>query len=433
MNIPSDISRRIFVNRIAKGLLGCTVGSRLARAAETGVPIAGNPTADSVIYLFMDGGMSHLDTFDLRPDNPEIQGPLESIRTKIPGTHVTSKLPGLAAQMDKIAQIRSMTHTQGVHGQGKYHVRTGYDMGSRAIAHPGIGSWITKLAPRINEAMPPYIRVGDLGGHPANGFFSASYGPLPISSADAGLQNSALRDGMDTESFKESLDLVSKFDSKFRARHPGVGEVAAYSDLYTEAVRLMASKDLEGFDISKEPKEMRELYGKSGFGQGCLLARRLVERGVRYVEVDLGGWDTHTDNHVGVAGLCGTLDEGLSALLTDLSAKGMLERTLVVLTSEFGRSPNIDQYGGRNHNPFGFTSLLMGGGVNGGAVYGKTEIDGRGVSENPVTVHDFNSTIAHALGVDYSKMETAPGGQLFSIGGKDTAPEHGKPIKALFS
>ena len=350
----------------------------------------------------------------------------------MPGTHVTSKLPGLAAQMDKIAQIRSMTHTQGNHGQGKYHVRTGYDMGSRAIAHPGIGSWVTKLAPRINEAMPPYIRVGDLGGHPSSGFFSASYSPLPISSPDAGLQNSSLRDGMDTESFQESLDLVSKFDSKFRARHAGAGEVAAYSDLYTEAVRLMASKDLDGFDISKEPKEMRELYGKSSFGQGCLLARRLVERGVRYVEVDLGGWDTHTDNHAGVANLCGSLDEGLSALLTDLSAKGMLERTLVVLTSEFGRSPNIDQYGGRNHNPFGFTSLLMGGGVNGGAVYGKTEIDGRGVSENPVTVHDFNATIANALGIDYSKMETAPGGQLFSIAGKDTAPEKGKPIAALF-
>ncbi len=237
---------------------------------------------------------------------------------------------------------------------------------------------------------------------------------------------------MDTETFQESLDLVSKFDSKFRARHSGAGEVAAYSDLYTEAVRLMASKDLDGFDISKESKEMRELYGKSSFGQGCLLARRLVERGVRYVEVDLGGWDTHTDNHVGVARNCASLDEGLSALLTDLSAKGMLERTLVVLTSEFGRSPDIDQYGGRNHNPFGFTSLLMGGGVNGGAVYGKTEIDGRGVSEDPVTVQDFNATIAHAVGVDFSKMETAPGGQLFSVSGKDTAPEKGKPLTALF-
>jgi len=429
---PSEISRRVFVNRIAKGLLGCSVGSRLAHAAENGVKLAGNPTADSVIYLFMDGGMSHLDTFDLRPDNKEIQGPLESMKTKVPGTQVTNKLPGLAAQMDKIAQIRSMTHTQGNHGEGKYHVRSGYDVGSRAVAHPSLGSWITKLAPRINPAMPPFVRVGDLGGHPASGFFSASYGPLPISSPNAGLQNSALLDGMDDESFKESLDLVSKFDSRFRKRHAGAGEVAAYADLYTEAVRLMASEDLEGFDISKEPKEIREAYGKSGFGQGCLLARRLVERGARFVEVDLGGWDTHTDNHAGVASSCGTLDEGLSALLNDLTAKGMLERTLVVLTSEFGRSPKIDQYGGRNHNPFGFTSLLMGGGIVGGAVYGKTETDGRGVSENPVTVQDFNATIAHAVGVNYNAMETAPGGQLFSLAGKATAPIHGKPIAALF-
>lgn len=432
MNFSSDISRRLFVDRMAKGLLGCSIGSRFAHAAENGVKIAGNHKADSVIYLFMDGGMSHLDTFDLRPDNKEIQGPLESIKTKVPGTHVTNKLPGLAAQMDKIAQIRSMTHTQGNHGQGKYHVRSGYDMGSGSIAHPGLGSWITKRAPRINPEMPPYVRVGDLGGHPSNGFFPATFGPLPISSADGGLQNSALLDGMDTESFKESLELVTKFDSKFRTRHIGAGEVAAYSDLYTEAVRLMASKDLVAFDISKEPKEVLEAYGKTSFGQGCLLARRLVEAGSRFVEVDLGGWDTHTDNHVGVARSCTTLDQGLSALLTDLSAKGMLDRTLVVLTSEFGRTPKIDQYGGRGHNPFGFTSLLIGGGVTGGAIYGKTEPDGNGVAENPVTVHDFNSTIAHALGVDYNKMETAPGGQLFSVAGKDTAPTHGKPIVALF-
>lgn len=429
----SDLSRRLFVNRLAQGLLGCSLGSRLSFAAENGVALAGNPTADSVIYLFMDGGMSHLDTFDLRPDNKEMQGPLTSMKTKIPGTHVTDKLPGLAARMDKIAQIRSMTHTQGNHGEGKYHVRTGYDVGSRAVIHPAVGSWVTKLAPRRNPDMPPYVRVGDLGGHPANGFFSASYGPLPISSANAGLQNSALREGMDNESFKESLALVTKFDSRFRARHAGAGAVSSYADLYTEAVRLMSSEDLEGFDISKEPNEIRGAYGKSGFGQGCLLARRLVERGVRFVEVDLGGWDTHTDNHKGVASSCATLDEGLSALLTDLGAKGLLTRTLVVLTTEFGRSPKIDQYGGRNHNPFGFTSLMMGGGTVGGAVYGKTEVDGRGVSENPVTLQDFNATIAKAIGVDYNQMETpAPGGQLFSIAGKDTQPEHGKPIEAIF-
>jgi len=210
----SDLSRRLFIDRIAKSLLGLSVLPRNAFAAAAAT---GKATADHVIYLFMDGGMSHLDTFDLRPDNKEIQGPVTGIKTKIPGIHVTQHLPKLAMQMDKIAQIRSMMHTQGNHGAGTYHVRCGYDQGSRAVAHPALGSWITKLAPRLNPAMPPYIRVGDLGGHPSSGFFSATYSPLPVSNAKAGLQNSHLREGFDQRTFHDSLELVSQFDRKFRA------------------------------------------------------------------------------------------------------------------------------------------------------------------------------------------------------------------------
>lgn len=427
----NDFSRRHFISRIAKGLLGLSLAGRSAFAAT---PIGAKSSADHVIYLFMSGGMSHLDTFDLRPDNREIQGPVKGIKTKVPGIHVSENLPLLAAQMDKIAQIRSMIHTQGNHGAGHYHVRTGYDQGSRVVSHPGIGSWVTKLAPRLNPDLPPYVRVGDLGGHPANGFFPANYGPLPVSSPSAGLQNSSLRDGMDATTFHDSLELVSKFDDKFRKQYIGSPRIDAYVDLYSEAVRLMSSKDIEGFDISKESAETRDAYGKSSFGQGCLLARRLVERGTRFVEVDLGGWDTHTNNHKGVAGLCGTLDQALNALLNDLASRGLLERTLVVVTTEFGRSPEIDQYGGRTHNPFGYTSLLAGGGTTGGAVYGKSDPSGHGVADDPVSLHDFNATIAHALGVDHLKNEQpGPGGQWFSIAGKQTDPNKGQPLTKLFS
>jgi len=427
----TDHSRRQFVNRLAKSLLGLSVIPRPAFAAVPGA----KSTADHVIFLYMSGGMSHLDTFDLRPDNKEIQGPVTGIKTKVPGTHVTGHLPLIAGQMDKIAQIRSMSHTQGNHEPGSYHVRTGYDIGSGVIAHPALGAWITKLAPRLTAAMPPYIRVGDLGGHPSNGFFPASFSPLPVSSAKAGLQNSGLREGFDRATFQESLDLVSTFDRKFRQRHAGSAQVAAYAELYTEAVRLMSSEDLDGFDIAREPAEVREAYGgpQSPFGQGCLLARRLIERGSRFVEVDLGGWDTHTDNHTEVAKQCSAMDRPIATLLTDLADRGLLERTLVVVSTEFGRSPEIDQYGGRNHNPFGYTNLLAGGGVIGGAVYGKSDPSGKGVSENPVKARDFNATIAHALGIDYLQMETpGPGAQFFSIGGKDTDPDKGKPIAALF-
>ncbi len=308
MKPPLKISRRIFVNRIGKGLLGCSVGSSLAESARDGVKILGNPTADSVIYLFMDGGMSQLDTFDLRPDNREVQGALYSIKTKVPGTHVTSNLPGLAARMDKIAQIRSMAHAIGSHARAKFQAAPDFD----------------------SETLQP-------------------------------------RDG-----------------ENFRV-----------------------------FELPKERRRIRESYGKSAFGQGCLRARQLVEAGARFVNVELGGWDTHTGNHSRVASNCHILDQGLSALLTDLDDSGMLERTLVVLTTEFGRSPEINAFGGRNHNPSGFTSLLMGGGVIGGAIHGKTESGGRGVSEDPVTPWDLNATIAHALG-----------DQRLSIAGK--------PITTLF-
>lgn len=412
-----DLSRRRFVESLASGLLGVTV-SPLAFGANA---VTSRGTAKNIIYLFMEGGMSHLDTFDLRPDYPDIQGPVNGIKTNVPGIHVCEHLPKLAGHMDKLAQVRSLSHTQGNHEPGQYHVRTGYELDSGVIKHPALGSWVTKLSDRLNPAMPPYVRVGGLGGHPANGFFSVDNGPLPISDPSAGLQNSRLRDGLDRETFGKHLDLAAKLDSRFRTRHAGSKQTGAYTELYAEAVRLMASKDLDGFDIAQEFKETRDAYGDSPFGAGCLLARRLAERGVRFVEVDLPGWDTHSDNHKGQAEQCDKLDQPLSALLGDLASRGMLDETLVVVATEFGRSPEIDEYAGRGHHPFGYTCLLAGGGIAGGAVYGATSADAKTPSDNPVGVRDFNATIAHALGVDAGVYEKPfEGGQKFSILGKDT-------------
>ena len=161
--IDTDTTRRQFVQRLAGGMLGVSIADQRIAAPTR------NATADHVIYLFMDGGMSHLDTFDLRPDQREIQGPLKAIKTNIPGIHVSEHLPHLAKQMHRIAQVRSMRHTQGNHAPGQYHMRTGYPIGSGVVAHPAIGAWVTKQARRLSESMPPYIRVGDLGGHPSNG------------------------------------------------------------------------------------------------------------------------------------------------------------------------------------------------------------------------------------------------------------------------
>ena len=207
----------------------------------------------------------------------------------------------------------------------------------------------------------------------------------------------------------------------------------AYTGLYDDAVRMMRSEDLDAFDLTKESKEMRERYGDSSFGQGCLLARRLTERGVRFVEVDLDGWDSHVENHKQVAEQCGKMDRPIAALLADLKASGQLERTLVVISTEFGRSPHIDANAGRNHHPFGYTCLLAGAGAIGGAVYGATDETGNRPADDHVTPADFNATIAWAMGLKYDEFESPmPGGQKFSIAGKDTAIP-AKPIRSIFS
>jgi len=188
----------------------------------------------------------------------------------------------------------------------------------------------------------------------------------------------------------------------------------------------MNSKDLAAFDLSQEPKLTRDVYGDSRFGKSCLLARRLVEHGVRFVELTLGGWDTHNDNHDQVAGLTSPLDQSVSALLDDLHYRGLLDETLVVIGTEFGRSPEINSNAGRNHHPSAFSCVLAGGGIKGGQVYGSTDASGHSVADNGVSVPDFNATIAYALGLPIDKVVHSPSGRPFRVADK------GRPITALF-
>ena len=338
-----DWTRRLFVERIAKSMLGVgMVSSSLSRlsAAPSNRNNPGRGRANRVIYLYLSGGMSHLDTLDTKP-GADNQGPVETIDTAVDGIRISEYLPEIARHMDKAAIIRSMSSNQGAHERGRYYMRTGYNQRG-TIRHPAMGAWMLKLGGRLNQTLPGNVRIGGDSRHPGAGFMEASFSPLPIGNPTAGLQYSGRPKGVDEELFSHRVNLAKRLDQSFGTKFDQ-RQVRAYANAYDEAIRLMKSSDLKAFDLSGESNSLREAYGDNAFGQGCLLARRLAERDVRFIEVSLGGWDTHQGNFDRLPERCRTLDQGLSTLLGDLSSRGMLEETLVVVATEFGRTPKINQ------------------------------------------------------------------------------------------
>lgn len=428
MKTDSDLSRRHFVSRAAKSFLGVSaLGGlpALSHAAGAGAsPLKQVATAQRVIYLYMNGGMSHLDTLDPKPAG-EWMGPVKQLRTKVDDLVVSDNLPLLARHAEKLAVIRSLNSTQGAHKQGNYYMHTSYEIRS-SVRHPAMGAWLLKFTGRDNPTLPGNVMIGNDSTHPGAGFFEASLSPLMLRDPEGGLQNSAMHPGMDDKRFDFHRDLSRKLDAPFVQRYDQKN-VRAYTDMYEDAVKLMRSRDLSAFDLSLEPDGAKERYGRNSFGQGCLLARRLIEHGVKFVEVSMGGWDTHNSNFVAVPEQAAMLDVALSTLLGDLERKGMLDDTLVVLATEFGRTPEINANEGRDHHPQAFSCLLAGGGVKGGTVFGKTDERGAKILENPVGIEDFNATIAYALGLPLDQVLYSPSMRPFTVADK------GKPVTALFA
>lgn len=426
-----DLSRRRFVSRAAKLLLGVgaapgflSQSSLAALGPNLGLPNRVNP-AKSVIYLYMSGGMTHLDTFDPKPGH-EHQGPVRSIKTSADDVFISEYLPLLANEMDKVALVRSMTSTAGAHAQGNYLMHTSYE--ERAtIRHPGVGAWMLKFQGKANNNLPGSVFIGgDSRINGGAGFFESALEPLSINDPEAGLRNSKRARGIDEDLFGHRLDLAQHLDTEFKERYD-LKKVRAYTSMYDDAVRIMNSSDLQVFDLSQESNLDREWYGDNAFGQGCLLARRLVEKEVRSIEVSLGGWDTHNSNFVSAPERAAILDQAVAALLVDLERRGLLDSTLVVLATEFGRTPIINQNAGRDHYPKAFSCFLAGGGVLGGQAYGKTSEGGEEVVENPVRITDFNATIAHAVGLPLDQVLYSPSKRPFTVSDK------GKPVLGLLS
>lgn len=424
-----ELSRRRFVESLAKTAFGVSIlpafegmfGSP-AQAATAAL----NPgrKAEHVIYLFMNGAMSHIDTFDPKPDKEE-GGETKAIQTSVSGIKIGEHLPKLAQKMNQLAVIRSMTTETGAHEQGRYLMRTSYKM-IGSIRHPFMGAWLTKFEGKKNNDLPGSVIVGGGSRHPGQGYLSAEFAPAPVGSAATGLQNTKSPKYLDEKNFEKRRRLIGQFESGFRRKYDNT-EVKAYADYYTEAVRLLKSPDLSAFDINQEEASVKEKYGANRIGQGCLLARRLVEKGVRFVEVEHGGWDNHRDIYDTFNTRAGELDTAIASLMEDLQQRGLLNKTLIVLGSEFGRTPKINANAGRDHHPVAFSAMLAGAGIKGGQVVGKTDEIGRTVEDGHCYPADLNATIGYGCGLPINDEVHSPNGRPFKIA------NDGSPLKELFS
>ena len=421
-NADDRIARRGLLGTAARAAFGLSVLEGLSgRFASAQPPAAGGT---NVITLMMRGAMSHLDTFDPKPGREE-QGDTKSIATAIPGVRFGEHLPRLAGLADRLAVVRSLTTETGAHEQGTYLMRTSYPQ-LASVVHPAFGSWAVHVLGKRSRDLPGYVLVGNGNEHPGCGFLDPAVTPVPLADPERGLENVTRPAYLAQANFERRLALADRLDRDFRTRYAG-RQIAAYDQMVADAVRLMGSGDLAAFDITLEDEATRDRYGRSRLGQGCLLARRLVEGGVRCVEVEMYGWDMHLDVWDELPEKAGELDAALAALVEDLEARGLLASTLVVLATEFGRTPKINENAGRDHHPGVFSCVLAGAGVKRGVVHGASDAGGRSPDRDAVSVGDFNATVAAACGLPWDREFVAPNGRPFKIGNE------GRPIAAVLA
>lgn len=426
LNKLNPIARRDFMMRTAQATLGVTVmpALNLRAAGATGPGTPGFGKAKNVIFLWMGGGMTHIDTWD--PKTGSTKGPTDPIKGKGGVDFLGGSMTKMAAVSDKISIVRSMSSKTGVHESGTYIMKTGYEPRG-TIVHPNLGAWASHFLGRIKGVtLPDSVVVNSGSAYPGSGFFPPALSPIPISNPETGLQNIRPSSGVSEGQFQKRVSLMDEFDTAFRKKFQSE-EVKAYSEFYDETMKLMKSEDLKAFDLSQEPANVREKFGRNQFGQGALLARRLVQAGVRFVEVQSGGWDMHNNIDQALGTTATTMDQVFAALIEDLASNGLLESTMVVMGSEFGRTPDINENEGRDHYPLAYSTVFAGGGVKGGFVYGATDKDGRRVADKQVTPQDFQATIGHAMGLPVDEVVMSPSNRPFTVGDK------GVPILDIFA
>ncbi|HEX5103007.1 MAG TPA: DUF1501 domain-containing protein [Pirellulaceae bacterium] len=399
-------SRRGFLSLAAAGSACGWFGELAARAAE-------QATGKSCILLWMAGGPSHIDTFDLKPEaRDNIRGEFRPIDTSVPGIQISEHFPQLSRQMEHAAVLRGMNTVESDHQLASYHLHTGYQKRAGGIAFPSLGAIAARELARRDFPLPGYVCIG--GGSKfatRSGFLGPDHQPLDVTDPERGTD--FLEPLASRGQFARQYDLLQRLDSPFQEAYRAEA-ARAHAAALERAVRLMNADQKQAFDLTLEADKDRDRYGRGSFGQGCLMARRLIETGVRFVEVMSGdgvGWDTHRDNFPRTRALSLEADLGMAALIDDLDERGLLDSTLIIWMGEFGRSPQTTSGGGRNHWARAWSTVLAGGGIRGGQAIGRTDRDAAEVIERPISVVDFLATVCTVLGIDYKHQNRATGVQ----------------------
>lgn len=408
------LTRRDLIKVGTVGFLGLTLPEFLALRADASNAKGKQPKDVSVILLWMGGGPSHVDTFDPKPKaDMSIRGPFDAIKTNANDVFISQHLPRLAQQADKMAILRSVSHGDGAHERAQHYMQTGY-LPLPTMEFPSYGSIIAHEK-GMRGNLPPYVTM--LGGSEGQsaGFLGGSFNPF--FAGDPGnpryhVQDLDLPGGVSQARLDRRRRLLSALDSLKDARSDAVKSMDTFFD---RAYGLVTSKESQqAFELQREDNRLRDDYGRNGFGQSCLLARRLVESGVRFVTITMGGWDTH-ENNFGMLRdvLLPQLDQGFGTLLRDLQQRGLLDTTLVVWMGEFGRTPQINgnKNPGRDHWPNAMSVVMAGGGVKGGQAVGATDERGMAPAERPIHVEDIAATLYHAVGLDPNKEYQTPTGR----------------------
>ena len=378
--------------------------------------------AEHVILFWNGGGMSHIDTWDPKPGRPT-QGEFQAINTSVPGTQISEIFPQLAKQMHHCSLIRSIAGTQGAHGRATYNLQTSYNQSANLI-HPGFGSVVVHEKQKVGD-LPAYVSIS--GRAPRASYLGQTCEAYFVGTPGEKDPYLSFPEGITQERGDRRLERLTRLNSRFASTGRRDESLKATQTSISDAVRLMRSPALKAFELDKVPTTTLNRYGDTAFGRGALVAKQLVETGVRFVQINRGGFDTHNENFPAMRNHGEIMDPALASLIEDLAESGMLEKTLVVMLSEFGRTPRINQNAGRDHYPAVFSCFIAGGGTKPGQVIGASDENGEQPLYRPVNVPDLHATFCHALGIDHEKEVMTPLARPMAL------VDGGKVVSELFA